>query len=155
VIPGAFFLNLRKKPRMPRVTLPSKQADGSPNWVDLKDPDDWMAADLFAIHKAVRIRQNANGDMDFSNQEMADDRVNAFLGSAITGWSFPSPTPAQMNAAAADVVLGKTLRAKEWATLRLAALPLISELEGDGLPEPKSGSEATDAGVPVSGEPAS
>ena len=140
---------------MPRVPLPSKQADGSPNWVDLKSPDDFMAADLFLIHRAVRIKSGPNGETEYSGAELADDRVNAFLGSAITGWSFPSPTPAQMNAAAADVVLGKTLRAKEWATLRLAALPLISELEGDGLPEPKSGSEAADAGVPVSGEPAS
>jgi len=111
-----------------------------------------MAADLFTLHRAVRISQNAP---DYSPSELADDRVNAFLGASITAWSFPSPVPSQMNVAAADVVIGKTLRAKDWAALRKAVQPLMDELEGEGLPEPKSGSEATDAGVPVSGEPAS
>jgi len=131
---------------LPRVTLPSG------NTVDLKSPDDFMAADLFTLHRAVRISQNAP---DYSPSELADDRVNAFLGASITAWSFPSPVPSQMNVAAADVVIGKTLRAKDWAALRKAVQPLMDELEGEGLPEPKSGSEATDAGVPVSGEPAS
>ena len=134
---------------MPRVSLPSKQADGSPNWVDLKSPDDFMAIDLFAMHRAVRIKQGPGGEMDFSNQELADDRVNAFLAQAITAWSFPSPIPANMNVAAADVVIGKTMRAKDWAALRLAALPLMDELEGAGLPEPKSGDRAAGESVPV------
>lgn len=139
---------------MPRVTLPSKQADGEPNWVDLKSPDDFMAADLFALHRAVRIKQSAAGDFDFSPQEQGDDRVNAFLGTAITAWSFPSPIPSQMGVAAADVVIGRVMRAKDWAVLRKAAQPLMDELEGEGMPDPKSGGEATDPGVPVPVEPA-
>jgi len=139
---------------LPRVFLPSKQADGSPNHVDLKDPDDFMAADLFALHRAVRIKSGPAGETDYSPAEMVDDRVNAFLGSAITGWSFTGPIPANMNVAPADVVLGRTLRAKDWSSLKRQAQPLMDELEGEGLPEPKSGSEAADAGVPVSGEPA-
>ena len=113
-----------------RVELPSKQADGTPNFVDLKSPDDFMASDLFAIHRAVRVKSSANGETEYSAQEWADDRVNAFLASAITGWSFQSPIPAQMNLAAADVVIGKTMRAKDWAALRKAAQPLLDELEG-------------------------
>ena len=115
---------------MPRVELPSKQADGTHNFVDLKEPDDFMAADLFAIHRAVRVKSSATGETEYSAQEWADDRVNAFLASAITGWSFQSPIPAQMNLAAADVVIGKTMRAKDWAALRKAAQPLLDELEG-------------------------
>lgn len=115
---------------MPRVELPSKQADGSQHFVDLKEPDDFMAADLFSIHRAVRVKSSATGETEYSAQEWADDRVNAFLGSAITAWSFPSPIPAQINVAAADVVIGKTMRAKDWAALRKAAQPLIDELEG-------------------------
>ena len=122
---------------MPRVELPSEQADGTHNFVDLKEPDDFMAADLFAIHRAVRVKSSANGDTEYSAQEWADDRVNAFLGSAITGWSFPSPIPAQTNVAAADVIIGKTMRAKDWAALRKAAQPLIDELEGLEQESPK------------------
>ena len=115
---------------MPRVELPSKQGDGQPNFVDLKEPDDFMASDLFAIHRAVRVKSSATGETEYSAQEWADDRVNAFLASAITGWSFPVPIPSQMNVAAADVVIGKTMRAKDWAALRRAAQPLLDELEG-------------------------
>lgn len=125
---------------MPRVTLPSG------NTVDLKDPDDWMAADLFALHRAVRISQNAP---DYSPNELADDRTNAFLGASITAWSFPGPIPAAANVAAADVVIGRTMRAKDWAALRKAAQPLIDELEGEGLPDPKSGGGPVGEGVPV------
>ena len=116
---------------MPRIELPSKQADGSPNWVDLKESDDFMAADLFALHRAVRIKSGPGGETDYSPAEMADDRTNAFLGAAITGWSFTDkPIPAQVNVAAADVVLGRTLKAKDWAALRKGAQPLMDELEG-------------------------
>ena len=130
---------------MPRVTLPSG------NTVDLKDPDDWMAADLFALHRAVRISQNAP---DYSPNELADDRINAFLGASITAWSFPGPIPSQANVAAADVIIGRTMRAKDWAALRKAAQPLIDELEGEGLPDPKSGSGSAGEGVPVPEQPA-
>jgi hypothetical protein len=139
---------MRKKSRMPRVTLPSG------NTVDLKSPDDFMAADLFAMHRAVRIKQGPGGETEFSGQELADDRVNAFLAAAITAWSFPSPIPAQMNVAAADVVIGRTMKAMDWAVLRRAALPLMDELEGEGLPDSKSGSGPVEAAVPVPGEPA-
>lgn len=124
---------------MPRITLPSLQADESPNWVDLKEPDDFMAADLFALHRAVKIRSGAGGETEYSPGEMADDRVNAFLGSAITAWSFPTPIPSQVGVASADVVIGRAMRAKDWAALRKAAAPLMDELEGEEKPDPKSG----------------
>lgn len=134
---------------MPRVELPSKQADDTPNWVDLKSPDDFMAADLFALHRAVKIRSGAGGETEYSPAEMADDRVNAFLGFAVTAWSFPAPIPSQNGIAAADVTIGRTMKARDWAALRRAALPLMDELEGEDRPDPKSGSGtagAVDAG---------
>jgi hypothetical protein len=131
---------------MPRVTLPSG------NTVDLKSADDFMAADLFAMHAAVKVKPGPQGE--YSGMELADDRVNAFLGASITGWSFQGPVPAQANIAAADVIIGRTMKAKDWAALRKAAQPLIDELEGEGQPDPKSGGTAADEGVPVPEQPA-
>lgn len=138
---------------MPRVTLPSKQADGTtPNYVDLKSPDDFMAADLFAMHAAVKVRPGPQGE--YSALELADDRVNAFLTAAIAGWSFPVPVPSQNGVAAGDVVIGRAMRARDWAALRKAAQPLMDELEGEGLPDATKSTGAADEGVPVPVEPA-
>lgn len=128
---------------MPRVALPSG------NTVDLKDPDDFMAADLFALHRAVRIKSGPGGETDYSPGEMRDDQVNAFLGAAITAWSFPGPIPAQANVAAADVIIGRTMKARDWAALRKAAQPLMDELEGEGLPDFTKSEGAADQAVPV------
>ncbi len=130
---------------MPRVTLPSG------NTVDLKEPDDYMAADLFALHRAVRVSQTAT---DYAPAELADDRVNAYLGFSITAWSFPGPIPSQANVAAADVIIGRTMKAKDWAALRKAAQPLMDELEGEGLPDWTKSEGAAGPGLPVPDEPA-
>ena len=117
---------------MPRVELPSPQADGSPHWVDLKSPDDFLAADLFALHRAVKIRSGADGATEYSPREI----------------------PAQNGVAAADVVIGRAMKAKDWAALRKAALPLIDELEGEDRPDPKSGGGAAGAVDDRPGAPA-
>ena len=104
---------------MPRFDLPSKQADGTPNYVEVADPGDMLAETLFAMHRAVKIVSGAGGDTSYSPREVEDDSVNAFLGFAITAWSFPAPIPAQGNGvAAADVAIGRVMRAKDWAVLR-------------------------------------
>ena len=123
---------------MPRFDLPSQQPDGTPNWVEVRNPDDLLAEDLFAIHRAVRIVSGASGDTSYAPREMEDDSVNAFLGRTITAWSFPSPVPAQMNAAAADVVIGRAMKAKDWASLRRQVKPLMDELEGIDNETPKA-----------------
>ena len=123
---------------MPRFDLPSKQADGtSSNWVEVAKPDDMLAETLFAIHRAVRISSGAGGETTYRPREMEDDSVNAFLGHAITAWSFPSPIPSAMNVAAADVVIGRTMRAKDWSALRKQVRPLMNELEGAEQEDPK------------------
>ena len=122
---------------MPRIELPSKQADGTAHWVDVADPDDLTAETLFAIHRAVRISSGAGGETTYSPREMEDDSVNAFLSKAITAWSFPSPIPSQMNVAAADVVIGRTMKAKDWSSLKNQVKPLMDELEGAERESPK------------------
>jgi len=123
---------------MPRFDLPSKQPDGSPNFVEVADPDDLTAETLFAIHRAVKITSGAGGDTSYSPREMEDDSVNAFLSFAITGWSFPSPIPSQVNVAAADVVIGRAMKAKDWSSLRRQVKPLMDELEGISNEDPKA-----------------
>jgi hypothetical protein len=121
-----------------RVELPSKQADGeTQNYVDLRDPDDFLAEDLFTIHRAVRMKSGPGGETEFSPAEMEDDRTNAFLAAAIAGWSFPAPIPAQNGVAAADKVIGRAMKARDWGVLKRAAKPLMEELEGEEKPDPK------------------
>ena len=116
---------------MPKFDLPSKQADGTANWVEVADPADLMAETLFAIHRAVRIVSGAGGDTSYSPREMEDDSVNAFLGFAITAWSFdPAPIPSRMNAAPADKVIGRTMSGRDWSSLKNQVRPLMDELEG-------------------------
>lgn len=124
---------------MPRITLPSQQADGSSNWVDLKEVGDFMAADLMALRRAVKIKSAADGATEYSPKEMEDDAANAFLGAAIIAWSFPTPIPSQVGVAAADVVIGRAMKARDWSVLKKEAKPLMDELEGEGQPDPKSG----------------
>jgi hypothetical protein len=112
---------------MPRFTLPGQQPDGTPHWVEVRSPDDFLAGDLFAIHAAVRV---PSGEGTFSPRELEDDHVNAFLGSAITAWSFPSPIPREVNVAAADKVIGRTMKAKDYSALKRKVQPLLAELEG-------------------------
>ena len=116
---------------MPKFDLPSGA------WVEVANPDDMMAETLFAIHAAVRISSGASGETTYSPREMEDDQVNAFLGSAITGWSFPAPIPAQMTAAPADKVIGRTMSGKDWSSLRRQVKPLMDELEGAEQESPK------------------
>ena len=115
---------------MPKFDLPSKQTDGSSNWVEVADPGDMLAETLFAMHRAVKIVSGAGGDTSYSPREMEDDSVNAFLGFAITAWSFPAPIPSQMNQAAADKVIGRAMSGKDWSSLRRQVKPLMDELEG-------------------------
>lgn len=120
-----------------RITLPSKQADGTQNWVEVREPDDFLAEELMAIHRAVRISSGANGETSYSPREMEDDQANSFLGAGITAWSFPVPIPIQVNVAAPDRVIGKAMKGKDWSVLKRKVKPLIDELEGSEDEDPK------------------
>jgi hypothetical protein len=122
---------------MPRFELPSKQADGTANWVEVADPDDLMAETLMAIHRAVRITSGANGETSYSPKEMEDDSASAFLGFAITAWSFPAPIPSQNNLVAADRAIGKVMKSKDFSSLKIQVKPLMDELEGVERDDPK------------------
>ena len=93
---------------MPRTELVSKQADGTPNWVEWRDSV--MSAVRFDVKDAVKSTIRA-GDDGQAVQEIAganDDRQRAaLLWHLITDWSFAAqgiPVPSQ-NAAGKDGVL--------------------------------------------------
>jgi hypothetical protein len=120
-----------------RIELPSKQADGDThNYVDVRDPGDFLAEDLFAIHRAVRMPAGGENPT-WSPRETEDDSVNAFLERAITAWSFPAPIPSQNGVVAADVAIGRAMKARDWSALRRKIRPLMDELEGLDRPDPK------------------
>jgi hypothetical protein len=120
---------------MPKITLPSQKADGTQNYVVVREPDDFLAEELFAIHRAVRV---PTGGETYSPGELNDDAVNAFLGAAITEWSYDAPVPREMNVAAPDKVIGKVMKGKDWGVLRRKVKPLMDELEGSEDEDPKA-----------------
>ena len=118
-----------------------------PNSLDLRSPDDFMAADLFAMHAAVKVKPGAAGE--YSPQETADDRVNAFLIAAITGWSFPTLIPSRGGRGRGGRGDRQGDEGKGLGGAAESRPPLMDELEGEGLPEPKSGAGADSESVPV------
>lgn len=124
---------------MPRITLPSKQADSEANnYVDLCDLDDLLGEDLLIIARAVKIKSGPGGETEYSPKDMEHDRANAFLGRTITGWSFPSPIPAQNNMAPADVVISRAMKIKDYAALLGAVRPFLAEIDALESQDPKS-----------------
>lgn len=117
-----------------RVDMPSKQADGTPHWVEYRDS--LMAIDKFAVDEVATITMGDAGNK-VSALAMRNDMRNALLGRIITGWSYPVPVPSQNNFQAADVVIGNALNLKDYAALARAVEPLMDEIEGKELPDPK------------------
>lgn len=117
-----------------RVDMPSKQADGTPNWVEYRD--NLMAIDKFAVDEVATITMGDAGNK-VSALAMRNDMRNALLGRIITGWSYPVPVPSQNNFQAADIVIGNALNLKDYAALARAVEPLMDEIEGKELPDPK------------------
>ena len=120
-----------------RVDMPSKQADGTPNWVEYRD--NLMAIDKFAVDEVATITMGDAGNK-VSALAMRNDMRNALLGRIITGWSYPVPIPSQNNFQAADLVIGNALNLKDYAALARAVEPLMDEIEGKELPDPKPSS---------------
>lgn len=117
-----------------RVEMPSKQADGTPNWVDYRDS--LMAIDKFAVDEVATITMGDSGNK-VSALAMRNDMRNALLGRIISAWSYPVPVPKDNNFQAADVVIGNAMNLKDYAALAKAVEPLMDEIEGKELPDPK------------------
>jgi len=123
---------------MTRFDLPSKQADGTFNWVELADLDSLMGEDLLIIHRAVKIRSGPGGETEYSPKEMDDDRANAFLGRTITDWSFThAPIPSKNSLVAADVAISRAMNLRDYAALLGTARKQLAEIDALEAQDPK------------------
>lgn len=95
---------------MPRTELLSKQADGSPNWVDWNDK--WMSGVRFEVKKAVVFETTVSSSGSAREAVQRYDAANddrqrvALWGEVITAWSFSDqgiPVPSQ-NLAGPSVI---------------------------------------------------
>jgi|SRR5712664_3371848 len=118
-----------------RVDLPSKTADGTPNWVEYRDS--LMAMDKFAVDEVATVVMGEGGNK-VSALAMRNDMRNALLGRIISAWSYPVPIPRDNNFQAADIVIGNALNLKDYAALAKAVEPMMEEIEGRDLPDPKT-----------------
>lgn len=126
---------------MARVELPSKQADGTPNWVEYRDR--LRALDRFAVQEVVNFEiDDATGKRKTNFYMLANDMRNAMLGRIITAWSYPSPIPSQNSFQAADVVIGETMELEDYAVLEEEVQPLLDLINGTKEPDPKKQSES-------------
>ena len=122
-----------------RVELITKQADGVPHWVEYRDQ--LMALDKFAVEEAATVTVGEGGGNRVSMLAMQNDMRNTLLGRVITSWSFPAPIPSSNGFQAADVAIGSVLNLKDYSVLAKAVEPLMDEIEGRDLPDPKSPSK--------------
>jgi hypothetical protein len=118
-----------------RAELPSKQADGTRNWVEYRDS--LMSMDKFAVDEVATVVMGETGNK-VSALAMRNDMRNALLGRIITAWSYPVPIPKENNFQAADIVIGNALNLKDYSALAKAIEPLMDEIEGKELPDPKT-----------------
>jgi hypothetical protein len=118
-----------------RAELPSKQADGTRNWVEYRDS--LMSMDKFAVDEVATVVMGETGNK-VSALAMRNDMRNALLSRIITAWSYPVPIPKDNNFQAADIVIGNALNLKDYSALAKAIEPLMDEIEGKELPDPKT-----------------
>ena len=118
-----------------RADMPSKQADGTPNWVEYRT--ELLAIDKFAVDEVATVTMGEGGNK-VSALAMRNDMRNALLGRIISAWSYPVPIPKDNNFQAADIVIGNAMNLKDYSALAKAVEPLMDEIEGRDLPDPKT-----------------
>jgi hypothetical protein len=126
---------------MARLELPSKQADGSPNWIEYRDA--LRALDRFAVQEVVNFEiDDSTGKRKANFYVISNDMRNALLGRIITAWSYPAPIPSKNSFQAADIVIGETMNLEDYAALEEAIQPLMDLINGTREPDPKKQSES-------------
>src|SRR5258708_3901340 len=102
-----------------RIEMSSRQADDTPNWVEIRT--DLKVKDRLAVQAVAKVQIGEEGN-SVSMMEMENDMRNTLLGRIITGWSYPYPIPANNSFAAADVVIGD-MDLDDYSVLEAAVQP--------------------------------
>ena len=118
---------------MPRIEMPSKQADGSPNWLEYRE--DLKVRDRLAVQEVATVQIGESGN-SMSMLAMQNDMRNALLGRIITAWSYPFPIPSQNSFVAADVAIGE-MDLDDYSVLEAAVQPLMDKISGRVTADPK------------------
>ena len=118
---------------MPRIEMPSKQTDGSPNWLEYRE--DLKVRDRLAVQEVATVQIGESGN-SMSMLAMQNDMRNALLGRIITAWSYPFPIPSQNSFVAADVAIGE-MDLDDYSVLEAAVQPLMDKISGRVTADPK------------------
>ncbi len=123
---------------MPRIDLPSKQPDGSPNWVEYRDQ--LGVQDRIAANSAVKFTFEPTSDGKGERRVVTggnDERMKVALAARlITAWSFPGiPVPSQ-NIADPEELFQSMLGLDNWDAVAEAIDPLFQRILG-AAPKPE------------------
>ena len=134
-----------------RIDLPSKQGDGSPSWVEVRE--NLTVQDRIAANSALsfRFEPGPDGTEVRTMTGGSDDRMRiALLGRIITAWSFPGVPVPSSNIASPDDLISSVLDLDDYEAVCDAIAPLFSRVLRSG---PKTAAKETAEGAaPVSGQ---
>lgn len=120
---------------MPRTELPSKQPDGSPNWVEWSDR--WMSGVRFYVKAAVEFRSevtvtgNERKAVQISDAANEDRQRLALWREQITDWSFAGPgqgIPIPKNNTGGAEIIWTVLDGPDFNALADATQGLLDEV---------------------------
>jgi hypothetical protein len=109
-------------------------------WVEYRD--ELKAGDRFAA-QAAASQEIIDGNVKISALGFQNSIRNALLGRIITGWSYPVPVPS-LNDFVKDkeAYIGDTMSLKDYNILAEAVEPLVNEVSGIVVEDPKEPSDS-------------
>ena len=116
-----------------RIEMPSKDSEGNPNWIDIRE--DLKVRDRLAVQEVATVQIGETGN-SMSMLAMQNDMRNALLGRIITAWSYSFPIPSQNSFVAADVAIGE-MDLDDYSVLEAAVQPLMDKISGRVTADPK------------------
>ena len=116
-----------------RIEMPSKDAEGNPNWIEIRT--DLRVKDRLAVQEVATVQIGETGN-SMSMLAMQNDMRNALLGRIITAWSYSFPIPSQNSFVAADVAIGE-MDLDDYSVLEAAVQPLMDKISGRVTADPK------------------
>jgi hypothetical protein len=109
-------------------------------WVEYRE--ELKAGDRFAA-QAAASQEIIDGNVKISALGFQNSIRNALLARIITGWSYTVPVPAQNDFVQdKEAYIGDTMSLKDYNLLADAVQPLVDEISGVVVEDPKEPSES-------------